>query len=133
MPRRREPRWLTRRILDVIHDAQIREHGGTPGIRDDSLLESALARPRQKWTYAQKRDLATLAAAYVFGLVRNPGYVEGNKRVAFMAAYVFVGLNGYDLEIDETDVASTIQRAAAGVVSEPALAEWLRQKLKQLD
>jgi len=133
MPRRREPRWLTRRVLDVIHDAQIREHGGTPGVRDDGLLESALARPRQKWTYAEKPDLATLAAAYVFGLVKNHGYVDGSKRVAFMAAYVFVGLNGYDLELDETDVAATIERAAAGAVSEPALAEWLRQKLKRLD
>ena len=133
MPRRREPRWLTRRVLDVIHDAQIREHGGTAGVRDDGLLESALARPQQKWAYAEKPDLATLAAAYIFGLVKNHGYVDGNKRVAFMAAYVFLGINGYQLELDEADAATTIERAADGRVSEPALADWLREHLKRLD
>lgn len=68
MPRRREPTWLSRRILDVLHDAQVREHGGTAGGRDEGLLESALVRPRQKWIYAEKPDMAMLAAAYVFGL-----------------------------------------------------------------
>ena len=132
MARRREPRWLTRRVLDVIHDAQIREHGGAPGIRDEGLLESALARPQQKWAYAEMPNLTTLAAAYISRLVKNHGYVGGNKRVAFMAAYVFLGSNGYDLELDEADVAATIERAAAGRVSEAALAEWLRENLKRL-
>ena len=129
MPRRREPTWLTRRILDVIHDAQIREHGGSSGVRDDGLLESALARPQQKWAYAEKPDLAILAAAYAFGLAKNHGYVDGNKRVAFMAAYVFVGLNGHEFDADETDVANTIERVAAGQVSEVALAAWFREHL----
>ena len=133
MPRRRPPRWLTRRMLDVIHDAQLREHGGTSGVRDEGLLESALARPQQKWTYADKPDLATLAAAYVFGLVKNHGYIDGNKRVGFMAAYVFLGLNGHDLELDEAEVAATIERAAAGRIGENALADWLRENLRPLD
>ncbi len=133
MPRRREPRWLTRRVLDVIHDAQIREHGGTPGVRDEGLLESALGRPQQKWAYAEKPDLAALAAAYVFGLVKNHGYVDGNKRVAFMAAYIFLGTNGYDVEFDEADVASTIERKAAGSVSEVTLGKWFRKNLKRSD
>lgn len=133
MPRRREPRWLTRRVLDVIHDAQIREHGGTPGVRDEGLLESALGRPQQKWAYAEKPDLAALAAAYVFGLVKNHGYVDGNKRVAFMAAYIFLGTNGYDVEFDEADVATTIERAAAGSVSEVTLGKWFRKNLKRSD
>ena len=94
--RRTEPRWLTRRMLDVLHDAQLREHGGSPGTRDEGLLESALARPQHKFAYAKRPDLATLAAAYAFGLARNHGYVDGNKRTAFMAAYVFLGLNGHD-------------------------------------
>jgi len=131
MARRREPRWLTRHLLDAIHDAQLREHGGTPGVRDDGMLESALARPRQKWAYAEKPDLGTLAAAYVFGLVKNHGYLDGNKRVAFLAAYVFLGLNGHELEAEETVVATTIERAAAGRVSEPALAEWFRDNIKR--
>jgi death-on-curing protein len=133
MARRREPRWLTRRLLDVIHDAQIREHGGATGVRDEGLLESALARPQQKWAYAEKPDLATLAAAYAFGLVKNHGYVDGNKRVAFMAAYVFLGMNGYDVDLDEADVAATIERAAAGRIAELALAEWFREHLKRAE
>src|SRR5690348_12839832 len=131
MPRRREPRWITRRIVDVIHDAQLREHGGTPGIRDEGLLESALAPPQQKWAYAEKPDLAMLAAAYLFGLVKNHGYVDGNKRVAFMAAYVFLGVNGHDLEAEEAEVAATIERAAAGEVTEAGLAAWLRTHLER--
>lgn len=133
MARRRDPRWLTRRLLDVIHHAQIREHGGATGVRDEGLLESALARPQQKWAYAEKPDLATLAAAHVFGLVKNHRYVDGNKRVAFMAGYVFLGLNGYDIELEEADVAATIERAAAGRIAEPALAEWLREHLKKAE
>jgi len=85
-------------MLDAIHQAQLREHGGTSGVRDEGLLESALARPRHKFAYAKRADVATLAAAYAFGLAKNHGYVDGNKRVAFVAAYVFLGLNGYDLD-----------------------------------
>ena len=132
MGRRREPRGLTRRMLDVLHDAQVREHGGASGVRDEGLPESALARPRQKWAYADKPDLATLAAAYAFGFVKNRGYIDGNKRVAFIAAYVFLGLNGQDLEAEEPDVAATIDRVAAGRASESALAEWFRTRLRPL-
>ena len=132
MPRRREPTWLTRRILDVLHDAQICEHGGTAGVRDEGLLESALARPRQKWAYAETPDVATLAAAYVFGLAKNHGYVDGNKRVAFMSAYVFLGLNGHDLTASEADVATTVERAAAGHITEAELADWFRTNLSNL-
>lgn len=132
MPRRRAPTWLTRRMLDVLHDAQFREHGGAPGVREEGVLESALARPQQKWAYAESPDLATLAAAYVFGLVKNHGYVDGNKRVAFMAAYVFLGLNGKDLDADEPDVVTTIKRLAAGRLSEVAVADWFRAHIQPL-
>jgi death-on-curing protein len=130
--RRRAPKWLTRRMLDVLHDAQLREHGGSPGVRDDGLLESALARAPHKWAYATKPDLATLAAAYVFGLAKNHGYVDGNKRVAFMAGYVFLGLNGQDLEAPEPDVVRTIEGVADGRVTEAGLAEWIRANLRPL-
>src|SRR4051812_38652813 len=128
-PRRREPRWLTRRMLDAMHEAQLREHGGAPGVRDEGLLESALARPRQKFAYADRPDLALLAASYAFGLARNHGYVDGNKRVAFMAAYVFLGLNDVELDPDEAEAAGTMERLAAGRLSEVALAEWIRAHL----
>ena len=127
--RRREPRWLTRRMLNVLHDGQLREHGGSPGVRDDGLLESALARPQQKWSYAKSPDLATLAASYAFGVARNHGYVDGNKRTAFMALYVFLGLNGNDLVAEEPEVVATMEGVAAGTLGEAKLAEWVRSHL----
>jgi death on curing protein len=133
MPRRRRaPNWLTRRMLDALHDAQLRDHGGAPGVRDEGLLESALARPQQKWAYAKPPDLATPAAAYAFGLAKNHGYVDGNKRVAFMAAYVFLGLNGKDLDAAEPDVATVMNRLAAGRTTETALADWFRSHVQPL-
>lgn len=132
MPRRRVPHWLTRRMLDALHDAQLREHGGSPGVRDEGLLESALARPQQKWAYAAKPDVGMIAAAYAFGLAKNHGYVDGNKRAAFMAAYVFLGLNGHDLDADEPAVVDTMERVAGGTLSEVALAEWFRAHLRPL-
>jgi len=128
--RRREPRWLTRRLLDVLHDAQLREHGGAPGVRDDGMLESALARPRHKLAYTELPDLATLAAAYAFGLARNHGYVDGNKRTAFIAAYVFLGLNGFDLEAEEPGVVTTMERVADGRLVEKRLADWIRAHMQ---
>jgi len=132
MARRREPTWLTRRIVDVIHDAQLREHGGTPGVRDAGLLDSTIARARQKWAYGEKVDFATLAAAYAFGLAKNQGYIDGNKRVAFMAGYVFLRLNGYDVDAVEADVAGTIASVPAARLSERAMAEWFGQHVRPL-
>jgi death-on-curing protein len=117
-------------MLDVLHDAQLREHGGSPGVRDDGLLESALARPQHKFAYAERPDLATLAAAYAFGLARNHGYMDGNKRTAFMAAYVFLGLNGFDLDAEEPEVVTTMERVADGRVTEKRLADWIRAHLR---
>jgi death-on-curing protein len=117
-------------MLDAIHEAQLREHGGTPGVRDEGLLESALARPQHKFAYATKPDLGTLAAAYVYGLAKNHGFVDGNKRVAFMAAYVFLGLNGRDLKATEPEVVAAIDGVAASEVSETALAAWFRERLQ---
>jgi death-on-curing protein len=119
-------------MIDVIHQAQLREHGGTPGVRDDKLLESALARPQHKFAYTKNADWAILAAAYVFGLAKNHGFVDGNKRVAFVAAYVFLGLNGYDLEATEPEVAATIDGVAASTVTESALAKWFRDRIRAL-
>ena len=119
-------------MLDAIHQAQLREHGGTPGVRDEGLLESALARPQHKFAYAKKPDWATLAAAYTFGLAKNHGFVDGNKRVAFVAAYVFLGLNGYDLDATEPEVAATIDGVAASDVTESALAKWFRVRIRLL-
>ncbi|HEX6575697.1 MAG TPA: type II toxin-antitoxin system death-on-curing family toxin [Gemmatimonadaceae bacterium] len=128
--RRKEPRWITRAALSAIHAAQLREHGGKAGVRDANLIEAALARPRQKWNYNPDTDIAMLAAAYSFGLAKNHGFIDGNKRVAFMAAYSFLGLNGFDFYASEADVVEKIERLAAGKVSERQLAEWFQRGLR---
>ncbi len=119
-------------MLDAIHQAQIREHGGTLGVRDAGLLDSALARAQQKWQYDAQCDWATLAAAYAFALTKNHGFVDGNTRVGFMAAYVFLGLNGYDLEVDEPEVAATMEGVAASRVSVAALVKWFARRIGPL-
>lgn len=123
---------MQRVVVDAIHLDQIREHGGLPGLRDEGLLESALARPRHKWTYKKRPDLASLAAAYGFGIVKNHPYRDGNKRVAFLTMVVFLGLNGFDLVAAETDVVTTMVTAAAGGCSEAALAKWIRSNIVEL-
>jgi len=124
--RSREPRWLSRLVVDAIHHDQIREHGGLPGIRDENVLESALARPQQEWRYAEETDLASLAAAYGFGLVKNHPYRDGNKRIGLLAIATFLGINGYDLQATDADVVIQILALADGRVSETELADWIR-------
>ena len=118
-------------MLDAIHEAQLSEHGGAPGIRDEGLLESALARPRDKCAHESRVDLATLAAACAFGIAKNHGYVDGNKRVAFMTAYVCLGLNGHDVDAREPEVADVVDALAAGRVSESTLATWFRERIRR--
>jgi len=124
-----EPLWLTRVVVDAIHSDQIREHGGLLGLRDENGLESALTRPRQKWHYERSTDLAALAAAYGFGLARDHPYHDGNKRVALVAMIAFLAINGQDVDVDETDVLTTILALAAGRLAEAELASWLRSHL----
>jgi death-on-curing protein len=121
------PLWLSRIVVDAIHHDQLREHGGLPGIRDETALESALARPQQKRYYAATPDLATMAAAYGFVLVRNHPYRDGNKRMGFLAIVTFLGLNGWSLQATDAEVVSEIVKLAEGHVSEDELAEWIRQ------
>ena len=125
--RRPEPRWLSRVVVDAIHTDQLREHGGLPGIRDENVLESALARPQQKWHYAEQTDVSTMAAAYAFGLVKNHPYRDGNKRIGFLAMITFLGLNGHDRNAADADVVAAIVALAEGSLSEEALADWIRQ------
>ena len=120
-------------MLEAVQEAQLREHGGAFGIRDAGLLESTLARPRQKFEYAQERGLGVLAAAYVFGIAKNHPFVDGNKRAAFMAAYVFLGLNGRDVDVAEPDVVRTVERVAAGEMSEAQLGAWFQTKVRKID
>ncbi|MEM6783135.1 MAG: type II toxin-antitoxin system death-on-curing family toxin [Bacteroidota bacterium] len=121
-----EPRWLTRPIVLELHRRQIAEHGGSLGVRDEGLLDSAPGRPQNKFSYEPDADIATLAAAYGFGIAKNHPFVDGNKRTAFVSLYVFLGLNGYDLDVPEPEVVTTMEGVAAGVVDEPALVDWVR-------
>lgn len=121
-----EPRWLTPTIVLAIHADQIRAHGGAHGLRDRNLLLSALERPRNRHRDASESDLFDLAAAYGRGIARDYPFVDGNKRVAFHAMYVFLRLNGARFEAPEEDVVATILSLAAGTVTEPELAAWLR-------
>ena len=124
--RKAQPTWLTRLVVDAIHHDQIREHGGLAGVRDENGLESALARPQQKWHYDRATPIHALAAAYAFGLVRNHPYRDGNKRIGFLAMATFLGLNGYELSATDAEVVTEIMALADGTVSERAFAEWIR-------
>jgi len=128
VPKRRpEPRCLSRTVVDAIHNDQLREHGGLPGVRDENVLESALARPQQKWQYLERTDLPMLAAAYAFGLVKNRPYRDGNKRIGFLAMITFLGVNGHEFAATDADVVAQFLSLADGRVSEGALAVWIRQ------
>lgn len=112
----------------MMHHELIVEHGGTPGIRagSDALIESALARPRDRYAYGQDADLPALAAAYLFGLVKNHGYVDGNKRVAFAAAATFLLLNDLKLTAAEADAYDAVAGTAAGRYTEDWFIRWFR-------
>jgi death-on-curing protein len=112
--------------VDAIQTDVLLTYGGLPGLRDVDLLESALARPRQRFAYDATTDLAALAAAYGFGLARNHPYSDGNKRVAFVKMAVFLGLNGLEFTAAETEVVTTMVALASGTLDEDALADWIR-------
>jgi death-on-curing protein len=114
-------------VVDAIHNDQLREHGGVPGVRDESALESALARPRQKWHYSEGTDLRALAAAYAFSLVRSHPYRDGNKRIGFLALVTFLGVNGYEFSASDTEVVTEMVALAEGGVTEDALVDWIRR------
>jgi len=125
-----EPLWLRRAWVDALHFRQLQRFGGRYGVRDDNAVESALARPHQQWAYAEQKDMASLAAAYGYGLARNHGYVDGNKRIAFVAMAVFLDLNGWMLHAPEADVVRVILAVAAGTMSEAVLAGWVRAHMR---
>jgi death-on-curing protein len=116
---------VTASVVVAIHADQIRAHGGTPGLRDRGLLESALDRPRNRLHYQPDAGLHALAAAYGFALARNHPFVDGNKRVAFQAMFVFLGLNGLRIVASEEAVVSVMLSVASGEMDEEALTSWL--------
>ena len=115
-------------MVFAIHERQLAEHGGADGVRDPGVIESALARPKNLLTYATP-DAAALAAAYAFGLATNHGFVDGNKRTAWVTSRLFLVDNGQRLEFDPIDAVRIMEGVAAGLVSETDLADWFRHRL----
>jgi death on curing protein len=124
-----DPLWLSRPIVEALHAAQIREHGGQPGIRDEGLLESALARPVNVWGYDEGVDLAALAAEYGYGLAKNHAFLDGNKRIAFVAANVFLLLNGFEIDASEPETVHIMLGVADGSLTRDEFAVWIRSRL----
>ncbi len=125
-----EPRWVPRLVIESVHLDQIREHGGLMGIRDENALESALARARQRWTHEPESDLARLSADYAFGICSSHPFRDGNKRISFLAAVIFLGLNGFDFIAPEDEVVERMLALASGNLDEEALATWIRSRIQ---
>ena len=119
-----EPIWVLPEIVLAIHRMLLAEHGGASGVRDDGLLDSALARPKQRFAYDSAVSLFELAASYSFGLAKNHPFVDGNKRIALTIAAVFLELNGFSLDAPEAEAVLMYEQLAAGEVDEDALARW---------
>jgi death on curing protein len=124
-----EPFWLDLDAVIAFHNENLQRFGGPEGIRDKSMLESALSRPINKHAYASEFDLAGLAAAYAFGIARNHPFIDGNKRAAFVAMEVFLLINGYELELEEGDAITTFISLAAGDLCEDQLATWINDHM----
>ena len=122
-----EPVWVSRQVLELLHRESLAEHGGAAGLRDSGLLDSALARAQNIFAYEGADDVFRLAAAYAFGIAKNHPFVDGNKRAAFIAAGLFLRLNGTSLKADKAEAAAAVLELAAGTVSETQFAEWLRR------
>ena len=127
-----EPVWLDIDIVLDFHVEQLALFGGADGLRDRGLLESALARPINKFGYGET-DLAALAAAYGFGIARNHAFIDGNKRTALASIIVFLGLNGIDLDAPQEAATAMILSLAAGEITEDVLARWIADHIRPLD
>jgi len=124
--------WILDEVVLAVHEEQLAVHGGLPGVRDRGVLESALARARNLAAYENCDDLATLAAAYVFGIAKNHGFIDGNKRTALVTADLFLMLNGYELVSSPVENVLTILGVADGSLSEEELAVWMSRNIKAL-
>lgn len=122
-------RWVDARVLRLLHDESIAEHGGAPGLRDAGLLDSALTRPQQAAHYGEP-DVAGLAALYAHGLAKNHAFADGNKRAAFLAVGLFLALNGWRLRASQAESTGAVVSLAAGELGEEEFAAWLRQRIE---
>jgi len=122
-------KWINRQVLLLLHDESLAEHGGSSGLRDEGLLDSALARPLNLALYEQP-DVSELAASYGIGLAKNHAFVDGNKRLAFLAIGLFLSINGYRLAATQAEATLTMLDVASGNINEAALADWIRRHIQ---
>jgi death-on-curing protein len=122
-------RWIDRRALELLHNESLAEHGGASGLRDEGLLESALARPLNVAAYGEP-DVAELAASYGVGLAKNHAFVDGNKRAAFLSVGLFLGLNGQRLRVRQVEATLTMLAVASGEINEASFADWIRTHIE---
>ncbi|MAP95704.1 MAG: type II toxin-antitoxin system death-on-curing family toxin [Ponticaulis sp.] len=127
-----EPNWVNRRALEILHDESIARDGGAAGLRDEGLLESALARPVNAFHYGTE-DLCTLASLYADGIAQNHPFVDGNKRAAFLTCVIFLEINGLSFIAGEADAALKVFALAGGDIDEHIFADWLRNNVQTKD
>ncbi|WP_420438644.1 type II toxin-antitoxin system death-on-curing family toxin [Candidatus Palauibacter sp.] len=127
---RSEMSWVPRIVVEAVQLDQVREHGGLIGLREGDALEAALARARQRWTYEPDSDLTRLAACYTFGICSGHPFRDGNKRISFLTAVIFLGLNGLDLVAPDEEVVERMWALAAGKLDEEAIAKWFRSRIE---
>ena len=122
----KEPIWVAEKIVLAIHEDQLAQHGGSPGIRDENLLGASLARPKHLFAYGEP-TIFDLAAAYGYGLANNHPFIDGNKRTAFMVMYTFLGLNDYWLEVEEMEVVVKMEGLTMNKETQESISLWLKE------
>jgi len=127
----KEPVWVLREVVFKLHEQSLAQFGGSAGVRDEGLADSALGKPQNRFAYG-KPDIFELAASYAFGLVKNHPFIDGNKRTGFVVSVVFLELNGYEFRANEVDAVVRTLALAAGEMSEAAYAAWLRANSKRV-
>ena len=125
----KEPRWLPKDLILAVHNRQLAEHGGGAGVRDEGLLESALARPQNLFSYGES-DVAALAGAYALGIAKNHPFIDGNKRTAFVACELFLAANGYDLIASDEECLAMMLGLAVSEIDDAEFAAWLRENVQ---
>ena len=128
---KKEPLWIEERDVLAIHDRLLALHGGAAGLRDRGLLDSALARPRQHYAYADAPDIVQMAALYTAGIVRNHLFVDGNKRTGFVIGALFLELHAFDFKASEEDATQAVMALAAGTLDEASYTAWLRKTVSR--
>ena len=126
----KQPVWLSKDAVLAMHDRLLADYGGSAGVRDEGLIESAMGRPQNLFAY-EKADLFTLAAAYAAGIIKNHPFIDGNKRVGFVAGAVFLDCNGYELQASESDATLKTLALAANELTEAQYAAWLKSNSKR--